>query len=547
MLVCILLAGCLDMMTMGALLPMIGSLGGTEVASTSKLNDIAVKTIQYIGVEPVLTNFLILGATTLVGKSLLALAAMTYVAHSCAVIQARIRRDIVAAVLNARWSYFVDLPPGQTTNAVTGQAILSGEAYYSTSMVIVSTIQALALALAASLVSGYMVLVTVVAAVVLSLPLYKIIKYARKSGEAQWQRAGELGARVQDAVSNMKAIKSMNQGGVFREVFRDLIDEMRKAYFAVLLSRHTLSYGQDTMLAITVALGVYVGAVVAKLPLADIAVLGFIYAQVITYVKKIQQHAQIAAVNQEAYFSLLDILEDAAGKPERTSGTRRIRMREQCSLENVDFAYGETKILHGVSLEIPFGETTVLLGPSGAGKTTIIDMLTGLLVPSEGKVRVDGVPLEELDIADWRGGIGYVPQELTLLHGSVLDNVTLRDPSISQEEVWAALEQSGASDFVRSLPNQLQEEIGNMGSRLSGGQRQRLSLARALVRKPNLLILDEVTSALDEDTEAEICNNIADLEKNYAIVVITHRPRWKDIASRLYRVDNGRCTREAEG
>ncbi|MEO1160529.1 MAG: ATP-binding cassette domain-containing protein, partial [Pseudomonadota bacterium] len=131
--------------------------------------------------------------------------------------------------------------------------------------------------------------------------------------------------------------------------------------------------------------------------------------------------------------------------------------------------------------------------------------------------------------------------ELTLLHGTVYDNVTLGDDSIAREDVWQALKAAGADGFIGELPDQLDTEVGNMGARLSGGQRQRLSLARALASKPKLLILDEVTSALDEETEAEICRNITGLGGDYTIVAITHRPAWKEIASKLYLVKEGRA------
>ena len=180
-----------------------------------------------------------------------------------------------------------------------------------------------------------------------------------------------------------------------------------------------------------------------------------------------------------------------------------------------------------------------MLGQSGAGKTTIIDLLTGLNRPNSGNITIDGTPIGDVDIKVWRNNIGYVPQELTLLHGTIYDNVTLGDETVSHQEVWDALHDAGAHEFIDKLPDKLDTHIGNMGSKLSGGQRQRLSLARALVRKPSLLVLDEVTSALDEKTEKEICENIAGLGGEYTIVVITHRPAWKSIATRLYEVKDG--------
>jgi ATP-binding cassette subfamily C protein len=195
-----------------------------------------------------------------------------------------------------------------------------------------------------------------------------------------------------------------------------------------------------------------------------------------------------------------------------------------------------------VTFEIPARQITVLQGPSGTGKTTIIDLLCGLHSPDSGRITIDGVDLNDIDMSAWRRMIGYVPQELSLLHGSIRENVTLGDETISDERVLDALAQAGASEFVNSLPDGLSTDVGSMGGKLSGGQRQRISIARALVIEPAMLILDEVTSALDPETEAEICRNIAALGGRYTIVSITHRAAWSQIANRLYLVSAGRVS-----
>jgi ATP-binding cassette subfamily C protein len=151
------------------------------------------------------------------------------------------------------------------------------------------------------------------------------------------------------------------------------------------------------------------------------------------------------------------------------------------------------------------------------------------------------VSLEEVDLWSWRRKVGYVPQELTLLHASVRDNITLLDPCISEEEVWEALTMAGAAPFVRQLPHGLDTVVGEMGSRFSGGERQRISLARALATHPSLLILDEVTSALDPVTEAEVLANIAALKGRYTVLAISHRPAWSMVADRVYDIRHGKA------
>jgi ATP-binding cassette subfamily C protein len=230
----------------------------------------------------------------------------------------------------------------------------------------------------------------------------------------------------------------------------------------------------------------------------------------------------------------------AEASREHNPGSLTPSLAEGCRFENVEFSHGQLPVLRNVSLYIPANEITVLSGPSGAGKTTIIDLLIGLHRADRGRVLIGGRPIEEIDIAQWRRQIGYVPQELGLFHADIRTNVALGDTTIPDERIEDALRQAGALEFVSRLAGGLSASVGEMGSKLSGGQRQRLSLARALVMEPRVLVLDEVTSALDPATEAEIVENISRLRGRYTIVVITHRPAWTAIADRLYHVEEGK-------
>ena len=159
--------------------------------------------------------------------------------------------------------------------------------------------------------------------------------------------------------------------------------------------------------------------------------------------------------------------------------------------------------------------------------------------PDSGTITVDGKPLDEISITAWRGMVGYVPQELSLLHGTVRTNISMGDDSISDKRIVAALKRAGGASLMSDLPRGLDTDVGEMGLKLSGGQRQRISLARALVLQPKLLILDEVTSALDPQTEQQICNGVSELAGPHTIVVITHRPAWVDVATELYTIERG--------
>jgi ATP-binding cassette subfamily C protein len=182
-----------------------------------------------------------------------------------------------------------------------------------------------------------------------------------------------------------------------------------------------------------------------------------------------------------------------------------------------------------------------VIGSSGAGKSTLIDVLLGLLEVSRGKVLLNGQPIKD-DIAQWRGIVGYVPQDIYLLDDTIRRNIALdiRDAEIDDESVETALRAAQLWEFVQSLPEGLETETGERGVRLSGGQRQRLGIARALYRRPQVLVFDEATSALDSQTEQEVIEAIEQLRGERTVIVVAHRLSTVRMCNRLYLLESGR-------
>jgi len=200
--------------------------------------------------------------------------------------------------------------------------------------------------------------------------------------------------------------------------------------------------------------------------------------------------------------------------------------------------------LADVSLEIGRGETIALVGGSGAGKSTLINLLCRLYDPTAGEIRVDGVPLADLDLASWRRHIAIAGQEAELLGGTIRDNIAYGDPDADQARIVAAAEQAGIRSFIESLPERYDTLVGTRGMQLSGGERQRISLARALLRTPDILILDEATNAVDHLTEAAIQRALERLAGRLTIIIIAHRLSTIRSASRVVVMKDGRIAEQ---
>ena len=231
-----------------------------------------------------------------------------------------------------------------------------------------------------------------------------------------------------------------------------------------------------------------------------------------------------------------------------TAGHRTIQqMCVGLQLRGITYHYpqGKGDVLSGADLTIRPGESVGLVGASGAGKTTAVDIILGLLHPQGGAVCVDGIDINE-DMEGWLSQIGYIPQMIFMLDDTIRANIAFGIPpdDISDDEVWRALSDASLAEFVRELPDGLDTEIGERGVRLSGGQRQRIGIARALYLDPTVLIFDEATSALDNETEKAIMDSINSLHGKKTMIIIAHRLTTIEQCDHIYRVKDGKIQKE---
>ena len=225
----------------------------------------------------------------------------------------------------------------------------------------------------------------------------------------------------------------------------------------------------------------------------------------------------------------------------------KLDIKDKIRLEDITYKYpnSEQLIFDHADMEIPIGSAVGIVGSSGSGKTTVVDILLGLLELQTGTIYADGVNVKER-YEEWLKNIGYIPQTIFMIDSTIRNNVAfgIADEDIDDERVWAVLKEAQLDEFVRSLPEGLDTGIGERGIRLSGGQRQRIGIARALFEDPEVLVLDEATSALDNDTEAAIMESINRLHGKKTLVIIAHRLQTIEKCDIVYRVENAKVSRE---
>jgi ABC-type multidrug transport system fused ATPase/permease subunit len=236
-----------------------------------------------------------------------------------------------------------------------------------------------------------------------------------------------------------------------------------------------------------------------------------------------------------------DLANNSSFITEDTGGSESIEsLKEKVELRDISFTYpGRENLFDGLNMEFNKESITAVVGPSGSGKSTLCDLLLRFLKPSGGGIYVDGKNINTLNINSWRNLIGYIPQDIFLFNATVKENILIGKPDVNDEEVFRAAKLAAAHDFIEMLPQKYDTLIGDNGISLSGGERQRISIARALVRNPKILIFDEATSSLDEESERLILKSIKTLAVGKTVIIISHRFSTLKIADFIYFLDNG--------
>jgi ATP-binding cassette subfamily C protein len=386
----------------------------------------------------------------------------------------------------------------------------------------------------AALISWRFTLVAFAIGSAMSMALSRFTRMTKIAGRKQTKRTKNLVARLSDALVGIKPLKAMARHVRLHALFQKDVVSLNKALRRQALARQATRSLQEPIMILFLAASFWIAIAQWHLPVTTVIISIALMGRTLSSLGKIQQQMQSVHSSDSAYWSIHDTIAKAEREEEVIAGTRVPTLTKGCAFRGVSFAYGRKRVLDGVSLTIPAGKLTTVTGASGAGKTTVADLLLGLHRPTSGEVFVDGVPLAEIDLLRWRGMVGYVPQEVILFHDTVFANVTLGEPDLT------------AADVVAQLPDGIEAIVGERGAMLSGGQRQRIALARALIHQPQLLILDEATSALDPETELAICRNVKALGARRALTVIaiTHQPSWVSAADQVYRLEGHRIVDE---
>ncbi|OMQ41121.1 ABC transporter ATP-binding protein [Pseudomonas putida] len=538
MLLSLLLAGVVESVSLSTMLPLISAV--LEDQPHSKLAVQVFGIMDTIGLQPSIPNMLVIIVVGMTLSNLLILLGNRQVGYTVAHVATDLRIDLIKASLGSRWEYYLRQPAGALANAVATEAFRASTAYEHAANMLALAIQAAAYAIIALFVSWQAAILALLIGFVLLVAVRGLVKTSRRVGKSQTRLMRELLVYLTDTLASVKPLKAMARDDIADSLLRHHAGELNAALEREVMSRETLRALQEPMLAVLAAAGLYAGLVIGGLPLSSVMVLIFVVVRMLGLLHKAQQRYHRMVAQESAYWAINESIDNAIADAEPVGGNCAPALKRHIGFENIHFGYGGRQVLDDVSMSFAVGSFTTMIGPSGAGKTTVLDLICSLLAPQSGRIRVDDCDLHDLDRRAWRRMIGYVTQETLLLHDSILANVTLGDRALTAADAERALRQVGAWQFVQECPGGLQSIVGERGAKLSGGQRQRIVIARALAHRPRLLILDEATSALDPESEADICQVLKNLTPGITVIAVSHRPAMIRIADQILEVRDGK-------
>ena len=494
-----------------------------------------------LGVPMNLATLLLTILLFMVIKAIISIAVTRYVAGVMTRINTAARLDVIRTLMHARWSFYARQRLSRLVSAAGESSNAVGEAFQLSTDMLTAFLRIAIYLLICYVIAPAMVLVAIGVAVIMAVTYGALVRQSKRAAKGQSRAMRRMKADLTDVFIGIKSIRAMGRQAHMSTLLSKDSMALDQSMRSRVLSAEYAEELQAPIIAICMVLGLLGGS---QLGLGghELLLAAILLVRLVNTFGFVQRGSQRLMMAQVWLGSARSLVAAAKSSQEQLTGTTPPDPAAGVRFEGVSFKHADGKeLLSKVDFEVTAGKITTLVGPSGVGKTTTLDLVIGLLPPRAGRLLLGGVDSAEVDLAKWRQVIGYVPQDVTLFHDNVRNNVALGEARFSDEDVWRALQAAGADEFIEALPDGLDHVVGERGQMISGGQRQRIALARALLHRPAILILDEATTGLDRETEETICTRIREMvvREGLTVLAVTHGEAWRQMADRIYRIADG--------
>lgn len=541
------ISGILGGVGINAVIPMFSFFAGQKNESTDFISTYIKKFFLLLNIDFTLKYLLIFIVCVFILKAAVLIIFSYINIRITSRYEEKIRSKLFKATLGAEWPYLLKQKLGHLEVILRTNVENSKSLFIQISNIIMTLTSLVAYTLVAINISLYITLITFALGGALFF-LFKPFIFRVRKVSYEWEEINrQLSHFINETILGLKTVKIMSINDKIIRVGKEYFSRMRK----IIIKSHIYSiFTSSLMEPISIIFIAVIFTFSFKKPNFNFAALiavVYLAKQIFIYITNL--HQQLLSMNATVPFlkKVLDYEKQIFTNAENNSGKSNFKFNDKLEFRKVSFFYSEKQeILSDVSFEVKKGMIVGLIGPSGAGKTTIVDLILRLFNPASGEILLDNKPITEIDLDDWRKNIGYVSQDIFLMNDTIANNIKFYDDSIGQKEIEEAAKMANIYEFIMSCPNGFETVVGERGVLLSGGQRQRLIIARVLARKPQLLILDEATSALDNESEIKIQQVINGLKNKVTVLAIAHRLSTVINSDKLIVLENGRITEEGE-
>lgn len=504
-----------------------------------------VKFFNFFHLAYTLKTILLLIVALFVIKALIIYCTTLIAAKINASYEINTRSDLFKLIISANWPYLSKQKIGHLEQVLITDVNNSSNllSYLNASILIIANL--IIYILISLNISVFITILTLLVSAIIFLIFKPFFYRNRVLSEQVGKIYKDLSHYVNENMLGIKTIKAMSMGGSIMKQADRYFEKTKNLNLQVIALRNlTSTMLQPVGMIFIVAIFAFFYKT-GSFNFASFAVIVYSINKVFNFIQSAQ--AQLHSINSQIPFAqnIARYREEVRAAKEEDDGLKNFVFNKSLEFADVNFSYNhDDRVLSHLNFFIKKGETVGLIGPSGAGKTTVVDLILRLFQPVNGQILLDGRSVNEISLRDWRKHIGYVSQDMFLINDSIENNIKFYDENISRKDIISAAKMANIYDFIERQPQKFSTVIGERGVMLSGGERQRIVLARILARKPEILVLDEATSALDNESEVLIQKSIEGLKGNVTIIIIAHRLSTVMSADKLFILEKGRMAEQ---
>ena len=519
--------GLTDVIGITALIPVFSFIIGEDGQSTDFVNQMIREFFTYLDIEFRLKYLVFFVLSLFVLKFFVVVISHAIAAHITSSYEEKTRVSLYRHILHASWPYMLNQKIGFFEDTLMNDVRFSRALLQKLSGIIMICTSLIMYLFAAINISVEITGLTVGLGVAFLLVLAPFVNMSRRVGYETSKANKEVAHLVNEFTIGAKTFKTYDASEACFKRGKEHFYNLRKLRVKTqLLKKVSGALAQPVSAFFLVAIFAYAYRQ-PDFNIAEFTVVVFLIQRMFEYINQLQNALHVVNGTAPYVRHILKVLDESSVDGERKGGEKDVSFNTSLSFEDVSFTYNadreSSEVLNSLNLDVKKGEYLGIVGPSGGGKTTIVDIFLRLLEPTSGTIKLDRAEISSFDLKSWRNFVGYVSQDNFLHNGTIAENIRFFSDDIDDSDLVRAAKEANILDFINSCPDGFDTQVGDRGLRVSAGQRQRIALARALARRPSILLLDEATSALDGESEKSIQEVLERLRGDITIIVIAHR------------------------